>query len=58
MCRDYNYCQIVLPNENKKTLNYRHGKKSVKFQLEIYGDFESLLEKQDNLEQKFLKRLK
>ena len=38
LSNDQNYCQIQMPNEDKKILKYNHGEKSLKTSAIIYAD--------------------
>ena len=43
LCNKHNYCEIVMPTEDKNMLKYNHGEKSLKVANAIYLDLESLL---------------
>ena len=45
VCKDFDYCYIEMPEEDKSILKYNHGKKSMKVLFVIYAYIESLLEK-------------
>ena len=47
VCQNHDSCCFEMPNEDKKTLKYNHGEKSMKAPFIIYADLESLLEKMD-----------
>ena len=42
---DHDYCNVEMPDENKKILKHNHGEKSIKAPSIIYADLESLLKK-------------
>ena len=43
-CNDYDGCDIEMPNEDNKILEYKHGEKSLKAPFMVPADLESLLE--------------
>ena len=45
LCNNHHYCEIVLPEENKKILKYLQGPNSMKIPQAIYVDIECLLVK-------------
>ena len=45
VCNNHDYCNVEMPDENKKILKYNHGEKSIKAPSIIYADLESLLKK-------------
>ena len=45
VCKNHDYCYVVMPKEDNKLLKYNHGEKSMKAPFIIYADLESLLEK-------------
>ena len=45
VCKNYDYCNVDMPNKDNRTLKYNHGKKSMKVQFIIYADLKFLLEK-------------
>ena len=44
-CDDHDDCDVQMPNEDNKILEYKHGEKSLKALLMVPADLESLLEK-------------
>ena len=38
LCNDHDYCQIEMPNEDNKILEYKHWEKSLKALAIIYAD--------------------
>ena len=48
LCENHDYCQIVMPTEDKNILKYNYGEKSLKVANIIYMDLESLLIKQQS----------
>ena len=44
VCRDLDYCQIQIRNEENNILKYNLGEKSMEIQFIICGDIESILE--------------
>ena len=57
LCDNHDYCNIVMPDEDKNILKYNHGEKSLKVASIIYADLECLLIKnlssQNNPEQSY-----
>ena len=47
ICKDHDFCNIKIPDENNKILKYNPGEKSLKVPFIIYADLECLLEKMD-----------
>ena len=45
VCKDHVFCEIILPDENNKTLKYNRGEYSLKVPFIIYSDLECLLQK-------------
>ena len=45
VCKDYDYCHMVMSEECKNILKYNQDKKSLKAPFIIYADTESSLEK-------------
>ena len=45
VCKDHDFCDTVIPDEENKILNYKPGKKSLKVPFIIYADLECLLKK-------------
>ena len=45
ICENYNYCNVVMPNEKNKIIKYNQGEKSIKLPFIIHADLECLLEK-------------
>ena len=45
LCNKHDYCEIVMPTEDKNILKYNHGEKSLKVANVIYLDTKSLLTK-------------
>ena len=45
LCNDHDYCQIKMPYEDNKILEYKHWEKSLKALAITYADLECLLEK-------------
>ena len=45
VCKNYDYCNVDMPNKDNRILKYNHGKKSIKVQFIIYADLKFLLEK-------------
>ena len=48
LCNNHDYCEIVMPTEDKNILKYKSGEKSLKVPTIIYLDLESLLIKQQS----------
>ena len=46
-CKDYDFCNVKMPDENNKILKYNSGEKSLKVPFIIYADLECLLQKID-----------
>ena len=44
-CNNHDYCHEDMPEENKNTLKYHYGEKSLKAPFLIFADLESLLKK-------------
>ena len=44
-CNDHDNCDVEMPNEDNKMLEYKHGEKSLKAPFMVPADLESLLEK-------------
>ena len=47
VCKDYDYCFVKIPNEDKKILKYNPGEKQLKVAFIVYADLECLLGKRD-----------
>ena len=47
ICKDHDFCNVKMPDENNKTLKHNPGEKSLKHLFTIYADLECLLEKVD-----------
>ena len=47
LCNDHDYCNVVMPEDGKNTLQYISGTKSLKMANVVYVDTESLLIKND-----------
>ena len=47
LCKDHDFCNVKMPNENNKILKYNPGEKSLKVPFVIYSDLECLIEKID-----------
>ena len=47
ICKDHDFCNVKMPNENNKILKYNPGEKSLKVPFVIYSDLECLIEKID-----------
>ena len=47
LCKNYDYCYIEMPKENKKIIKYNHREKSMKIPCIIYADMECFLERID-----------
>ena len=45
ICKDYDFCDVKMPNENNKILKYNPGEKSLKVPFIIYEDLECLPKK-------------
>ena len=45
ICDNHDYCEIIVPDENHKTLKYLQGTKCVKMEHAIYLDLECILSK-------------
>ena len=45
VCKNYDYCYVEMPKQDKKTSKYNHGEKFTKVPFIIQADLESLLEK-------------
>ena len=45
ICKNHDFCNLKMPNENNKILKYNPGEKSLKVPFIIYADLECLLEK-------------
>ena len=48
VCNNYDYCRVDMPGEDKNTLKYRYGEKSLKASFIIYADLECLLKKKQS----------
>ena len=47
ICKDYDFCNVEMPDENNKILKYNSGEKSLKVPFIIYANLECLLQKLD-----------
>ena len=47
ICKDYDFCNVKMPDEDNKILKYNPGEKSLKVSFIIYADLECLLKKID-----------
>ena len=47
ICRDHEFCNLKMPDEDNKILKYIHGEKSLKVLFIIYSDLECLLKKKE-----------
>ena len=47
VCKDYDFFNVKMPDENSKILKYNQGEKPLKVPFIIYADLECLLEKLD-----------
>ena len=60
ICKDHDFCNVKMPNENNKILKYNPGEKSLKVPHIIYADLECLLQKidtcQNNPEKSYTER--
>ena len=45
ICKDHDFCDIIMPDEDNKILKYISGEKSLKVPFVIYADLECLLRK-------------
>ena len=45
VCKDHDFCEIILPDENNKILKCNSGEYSLKVPLIIYSDLECLIQK-------------
>ena len=45
ICKDYDFCDIIMPDEDNKILKYISGEKSLRVPFTIYADLECLLRK-------------
>ena len=45
VCKDHDFCDILIPDEDNKILKYKPGEKSLKVPFIIYADLECLLQK-------------
>ena len=45
ICKDRDFCDIKMPDEDNKTLKYITGEKSLRVPFTIYADLECLLRK-------------
>ena len=45
ICKDHDFCDPKMPDENNKILKYNHGEQSLKVPFIIYADLECLLQK-------------
>ena len=45
VCKDHDFCDIVMPDEGNKILKYNPGEQSLKVPFIIYTDLECLLQK-------------
>ena len=45
ICKDHDFCDIIIPDEDNKILKYIFGEKSLKVPFVIYADLECLLRK-------------
>ena len=52
LCKNYDYCYIEMPKENKKIIKYNHREKSMKIPCIIYADMECFLERIDTCHNK------
>ena len=39
VCKDCDFCAIIMPDESKKNLKYNYGEQSLKVPFIIYADF-------------------
>ena len=47
MCENKGFCNVIMPSEDTKTLEFNQYKKSNKAPFTIYADLECLIEKID-----------
>ena len=47
MCKNKDFCNVIIPSENTKILEYNQNQKSHKIPFIIYVDLEGILEKMD-----------
>ena len=45
ICKDHDFCDIKIPDEDNKILKYNSGEQSLKVPFIIYADLERLLQK-------------
>ena len=45
VCKDHDFCDTIMPDEDNKILKYNPGEKSLKVPFIIYADLECLLQK-------------
>ena len=45
VCKDHDFCDIIMPDEDNKILKYNPGEHSLKVPFIIYGDLECLIQK-------------
>ena len=45
ICRNHDFCHMIMPKENNKILKYNPGEKSLKVPFIIYADLECILRK-------------
>ena len=45
VCKDHDFCDTIMPNEDNKILKYNPGEESLKVPFIIYADLECLLQK-------------
>ena len=60
VCKDHDFCDIIMPNEDTKILKYSSGEQSLKVSFIIYADLECLLQKinacQNNLDKSYTEK--
>ena len=47
MCKNKDFCNVIIPSENTKILEYNQNQKSHKTPFIIYVDLEGILKKMD-----------
>ena len=45
-CENNDYCEIIMPNEDKKKLKHKKGTKCIRMEHAIYLDLECIITKQ------------
>ena len=45
ICRNHDFCHMIMPKENNKMLKYNRGEKSLKVSFIVYANLECILQK-------------